>query len=749
VLDRADAVLDQLMSAVRGEDSEYILDLAPLDAALSGIEDHNRSASAPVQVLLTLVAGPPRFILEAPSANVLRWMGRPYTFDSLWVRYLRLHELIHRELVRRYVVARPDAGLVALEIVNEPDYLWIPEEMKIETCGHPLLGPNWKYVTELHIPSVPASDRPSPPFEMLPFGGMDHDAAWCDYVPPDPPAPVLDFDWGKKFDWYVRCFGQMQANVSRAIKEEARDRGVEIITVAGSVTHNNIDYLVRVRRAEPEAFTWIDKIGIHPYHWVENNVWMDDFVSDGGREPWSRVDPRRYAEDYFKRFDFLEAFRAKTGSRGLDKELRATFAHRALWITEFGIGSKVLGAFNAPVADRTRFIRPRAEVGAGGGYPDRVWDDLWAAFLDQVSASWLRERGVECILLYALRASATAGFDINDDDRSNLALCRNDGTPRLEAAEMNRLMALLQSMRGSGHEAPAAAPPSPAAELALRHWRTAELPDTCEQVMTMLSHEERQLLYWLTCAYFRGEGAIVDGGCFVGGSTVAFGEGLRAAGRHATIDVYDMFEVEPYMTEWYFKDADLQAGGSFRPMFEDNTRHLADLLHVHEGDLSTIGWRGDPIEILFVDFSKTWGLNDFIVENFFPSLIPGRSVVVQQDCVYAGCPWVILTMEQLEEYFQPVAFAEYNTVVYLCTKAVPRGLPPISELGFDRRMELCDQSIARYHGYPRDVLECAKATLMLEHGERAAATAILDRIEAANGDHVAVRATLDLVRAVG
>lgn len=41
----------------------------------------------------------------------------------------------------------------------------------------------------------------------------------------------------------------------------------------------------------------------------------------------------------------------------------------------------------------------------------------------------------------------------------------------------------------------------------------------------MLSLEERRLLYWLAREYFAGIGAIVDGGSFVGGSTLALGEG--------------------------------------------------------------------------------------------------------------------------------------------------------------------------------------------------------------------------------
>ncbi len=101
----------------------------------------------------------------------------------------------------------------------------------------------------------------------------------------------------------------------------------------------------------------------------------------------------------------------------------------------------------------------------------------------------------------------------------------------------------------------------------------------------MLSIDERQLLQWLTAHYYSGQGAIVDGGPFVGGSTVPLAEGLLSAGRSDAIDVYDRFEVEPYMSEMYFQHDGLVGGDSFLPVFERNTAHVAELLSVHAGDL--------------------------------------------------------------------------------------------------------------------------------------------------------------------
>jgi hypothetical protein len=255
------------------------------------------------------------------------------------------------------------------------------------------------------------------------------------------------------------------------------------------------------------------------------------------------------------------------------------------------------------------------------------------------------------------------------------------------------------------------------------------------------------MLHWLASRYCMGAGVIVDGGCFVGGSTLPLAEGLRARRGDAAerIHVYDRFEVEPYMSDMYFEDEGLRGGDSFRPVFDANTVQVADLLRVHEGDLLANGWSGDPIELLFVDFSKTWDLNDFIVKEFFPSLIAGRSVVVQQDFVFSACPWVPVTMEYLSEYFEPVAFTEYCSVVYFCHRQPPRDIAPVSSLDHERQLALMDSAIARFLGYPRGVLQCAKAALLINHGDYQQAHELLGTVREQVPHHDAVRAALALV----
>jgi hypothetical protein len=759
-LDRADVLLDHLLAAIaEGPQADCALDLSWLDDYIAGVEAFNRDAGgtkAGVRVLLTLVSPAPRWIVEAPGDATLQALGRDYTFASLWDRYLRVHSDLHRLLVRRYVAERTSSGepatVCAFELGNEPDYIWVPEETKIETVADGRVYPLAKYVTELQLAQVPEHEEQAPAFEATAWGFQAQDGPWRD-TRPHATTPVCDFDWGVKFDWYVRCFTDLHVQLADAIAQEAAAHDVEVTIVSASVTHNNIDYLVRMQRANPRAFALTTKIGIHPYHWVHNDVWDDRFVDPGSpTSGWEPASPRSYASDYFKRFDFLEQLAAcvrgdprpralrRLAGRGTDphqpgpamRELAAALAGKKLWITEFGIGTKTLGAFNEPVAEHTRFIRARHQVGAAAGHDAAIWEDLWEAFLSQVADGYLPHNEVECVLLYALREAGLPHLDMDDDDRSNLALLRRDGSPRLDPPTLDALGSLLGTLSGKQRSASPAAPRA-GLELHRRPWRAATPPADVLEVMTMLSHEERQLLFWLASTWYSGAGAIVDGGCFVGGSSLALAEGLRANPNRpagALVEVFDLFEVEPYMIDLYFSDWDFEPGDSFRPVFDRNTEPVRDLLRVTEGDLALHGWDGRPIEVLFVDIAKSWSLNDLIVEQFFSALIPDRSVVVQQDMAFAYCPWVAITMELLADYFEPVSFAEYNSVVYVCRRQVPRDVldGPLQDLALDAKLELMDRAIARFRGYPRGYLELARTVLMVEGGERTAARTQLGQV---------------------
>jgi hypothetical protein len=277
-------------------------------------------------------------------------------------------------------------------------------------------------------------------------------------------------------------------------------------------------------------------------------------------------------------------------------------------------------------------------------------------------------------------------------------------------------------------------------------WSSVELPSPVRKVVTMLAMEERQLLYALGRDW-TGEGAIVDAGCFLGGSTLALATGVLANPRPiekaGAIHSYDLFVADAHQAGSYLKKfGQFTPGDSVRPVFDQQTAGVAPLLQVHEGDLRSFPWAGDaPIETLFIDVSKTWALNDFIVREFFPALIPGRSIVVQQDYVHPTCPWLAVTMEYLAEYFELLMYVPGNSMVYRAMRAVPRDVvagDPISALPEGEKRALMDRAIARSAQVlaPADLveLEAARCLMILSMDGADAAREDLARIRTAYVD---------------
>ena len=77
-----------------------------------------------------------------------------------------------------------------------------------------------------------------------------------------------------------------------------------------------------------------------------------------------------------------------------------------------------------------------------------------------------------------------------------------------------------------------------------------------------------------------------------------------------------------------------------------------------------------PIEILFLDVLKLPEISRFVVKNFFPKLIPGVSIVIQQDYFYERLPFIKTDQEFFAEYFTCIGEV-CSTALFLCTKPIP------------------------------------------------------------------------------
>jgi len=188
-------------------------------------------------------------------------------------------------------------------------------------------------------------------------------------------------------------------------------------------------------------------------------------------------------------------------------------------------------------------------------------------------------------------------------------------------------------------------------------------------VPAMLKLGESQLYHWLG-RNVQGGGATVDLGAYVGGSAARLLSGLALSGRDYHLHAYDHFRSSRALWAKYLSDDPLpdSDAADILPLAR---RHLAPWdTHVtlHPGEIAEQRWTGGEIEILAVDAAKGSAIADHIAAEFFPALVPGRSILVQQDYLMAVQPWLPAQMFALSDHFVPLAQVETFCVAFLCVK---------------------------------------------------------------------------------
>lgn len=235
---------------------------------------------------------------------------------------------------------------------------------------------------------------------------------------------------------------------------------------------------------------------------------------------------------------------------------------------------------------------------------------------------------------------------------------------------------------------------------------------------------------------FLGEGEIVDLGCWYGATTYCLARGLTQntpATQHRRIEAFDLFVWEDWMRaahESVKLPTTPSPGQSFFPEVETLLAPYREIVRLHQQDLMTYESSQEPIELLFIDAMKSWPLAHKIATSFFPRLIPGVSIVVQQDFAFHS-PLAAtnhLIMWRLRDYFEWIHHVpQSGSVAFLTKKQIPADkLPDLSVESFTLAdiHEAYDYSLAcvpAARGRPS--VGAAKLLFLIERGYYEAALA--------------------------
>lgn len=176
----------------------------------------------------------------------------------------------------------------------------------------------------------------------------------------------------------------------------------------------------------------------------------------------------------------------------------------------------------------------------------------------------------------------------------------------------------------------------------------------------MITPSERAYLYWYGKHIFTGKGDIVDLGCWLGSTSISLAMGLEHntnAKTNKLIHSYDEFVWRPYMdsaAKGTNLEGKYQEGDLFLDEFERRTHPWRHCIKARPGDLAKVGWQGGAIEFLLIDAMKSWNAASGVIQNFFPAIKAGISIIMHQDFAHWYTSWIHPIHYRYREYFEPL-----------------------------------------------------------------------------------------------
>lgn len=193
--------------------------------------------------------------------------------------------------------------------------------------------------------------------------------------------------------------------------------------------------------------------------------------------------------------------------------------------------------------------------------------------------------------------------------------------------------------------------------------------------------EEQAFCEWYAANYFRGVGCIVELGPWLGSITVSTAVGLlrNLPANTPSIYVYDLFRWERGSSLWAretpFENI-YREGDDFLPLYNEIIAPFKSHIdvNVHAADLSHETWDSHPIECLINDAWKTVPVMVNTICQFFPSLIPGATLL-HQDYLWCTDSFIHIGMYRLRDYFD-IVHRVHNSqmVVFRLNKAIPSNI---------------------------------------------------------------------------
>lgn len=127
-------------------------------------------------------------------------------------------------------------------------------------------------------------------------------------------------------------------------------------------------------------------------------------------------------------------------------------------------------------------------------------------------------------------------------------------------------------------------------------------------------------------------------------------------------------------------------GDDFIEEYKKNIKAFEEIIEIKR-DIISSGWHGDKIEFLLVDAMKKPVIAKVILEQFYPCLIPGKSLIYHQDFDHYLTPWVHIIIYIYKPFFQHIHDVPGSGGnVFLLKKALPENFFNIDFMAVDNNI---------------------------------------------------------------
>lgn len=179
-------------------------------------------------------------------------------------------------------------------------------------------------------------------------------------------------------------------------------------------------------------------------------------------------------------------------------------------------------------------------------------------------------------------------------------------------------------------------------------------------------------------------GRVYDLGPFLGGSTYPLAWGVMQRGLPEAVVSIDQFRASEKQKERFIYPKGIAAfdGDDIFPLFKSLVNGLP--VEVHRSNVCEFA-PAEGISLLFIDVCKTPATNFHVVSRFI-SKVTLAGIVVQQDFLSFGTPWVIWSMYKLRKNFKVIALCDFNSVLFRLTSSLTQS--NIQECLWEHRTEV-------------------------------------------------------------